>query len=219
MERAVSVAVVKPDGTPAIQAVIGSVNVAAAAISAVNPQAGIGVQALCAVAGWAWAKWKYDRVKPVLEETAKRIQGIESAYVRREEFADLLWDTLRRLGDQPSAHRQGLLGNILFNAIRAPQDHTLNRLFLRLADEMTGDELKVFFAVQGEITRDEMMLGNNKILARRAQIDDARIDAIMTDLSMQRVFDGLKFHVRPPPAGLTFLLTATGAQFLRFLRE
>ncbi|HEY2730175.1 MAG TPA: hypothetical protein VGK52_09535 [Polyangia bacterium] len=56
--------------------------------------------------GWAWNKWKFDRVRPVLEEVTKRVQGIENDYVRREEFADMLWDALRRLGDQPDPARR-----------------------------------------------------------------------------------------------------------------
>ena len=100
MERAVSLAVVKADHAPVIQAVLDGVNVAAAAAAVVNPAAGLIVQTAAATGGWVWNKWKYDRVSPVLVEITKRVQGIENDYVRREEFADLLWDALPRQGPQ-----------------------------------------------------------------------------------------------------------------------
>jgi hypothetical protein len=214
----VSVAVVKADHAPAVDAVIGAVNIASAGIALINPPAGAVVLTIAVVGGWAWNKWKFDRVRPVLEEVTKRVQSIENDYVRREEFADMLWDALRRLGEQPDPGRRKLLRNIILNTMDEPTDHTENRLFLRLADELSTVELRVFLAVEGAITRDEIMWSNNKILATRAGVGDGDIDLIMSHLAMQRLLDGMKFVTKSPPAGPSFLLTPTGSEFRRYIK-
>jgi hypothetical protein len=218
LERTLSVAVVKADQTPVVEGVMGAVNILAAAISVANPAAGAAMQSVAVLGGWAWNKWKFDRVRPVLEEVTKRVQRIENDYVRREEFADMLWDALRRLGDQPDPKRRELLRNIIFNAATEPKDHTEHRRFLRLADELSWEELRVFLNVEGPITRDELLWTTNKVLALRGHVDEEYIDRIMLDLANERLFDRTKFQMRAPHSGPGFLLTPTGADFRRFLR-
>jgi hypothetical protein len=219
MERAVSLAVVKPDHAPIVDSVLDAVNLAAAGVAIANAKAGFAIQSVAVLGGWVWNKWKFDRVSPVLEEVAKRIQGIEHDYVRREEFADLLWDGLRRIGDQPDAVRRGRLRNILLNVVSAPKDHEDNRLFLRLADELSAVETRVLLATLGKITRDELMWANNKILAARASVADEDIDLVMSYLAMDKLLLGMKFHDKAPSSGLGFLLTPTGEAFVRYIRD
>ncbi len=160
MEGTLSVAVVKADHAPLIRGVMDTVNLAGAAISVANPKAGLAVQTVAVLGGWIWNSWKFDRVKPVLENVVDRIHKIEHDYVRSEAFADVLWDALRRLGDQPDPTRRARLRNILLNVIDNPKDHTENRLFLRLADELSGgalEGLSVVSRLQGKAEHSAQM--------------------------------------------------------------
>lgn len=144
MERSLSVAVVTSSTGPAlVKGALELVNWAAAAISVSNPNAGLAVQTVALLGGWAWSAWRLDRVRPALVAIANRIQSLQNEYVKKEEFADFLWDGMRRLSEQPEPPRQRLLRSIMLNVMNEPREHTENRLFLRLADELSVQALEM----------------------------------------------------------------------------
>jgi hypothetical protein len=129
-----------------------AVNLAASAIGLVNAAAGFAVKAAAAVGGWIYQQRKWDRVTPLLGELTARIYRLENEpgktnhYVTREEFADLLEETLRRTADQPEPDRRAAMGNAFFKIFDNPMGHTENRRFIRLADELPTDALKLLNA-------------------------------------------------------------------------
>jgi hypothetical protein len=220
MESSVSIAVLAPDSGTIVGRLKDMVNLAAAAISVANPAAGLAVQTTAVLGGWIFQDRKCDRIRDALESVAARIQRVESEYVRKEEFADLLEDTLRRMADQPDEGRRHVMREVLESVMQRPRDFTESRLFVRLADELPTTHLKVIAATRAAKTRMEVLLPSNSVLANRSGIPDGRIDGVMTDLTFFRVFDGMRFNMSVPEGQtLEHLLTDIGREFVGFMAE
>ena len=217
LERAVSLAVVKADHAPAVEAVIAAVNIAAAAIGLVNPNAGFAVSTVSVLGGWVWNTWKFNRVKAVLEELQKRIQAAEGEYVHQEEFADLLGDALRRIGDQPEQKRREWLGSILLKVIDEPKDHTDNRLLLRLVDELGSSAHRLLREMVGMTAALHSLHGQ---LAAAAGIPRDEIEEILNELRRNGlILDELHSRGREYREDIHDFpdwLTNQGREFLKF---
>jgi len=183
LERDISLAVVKADHTPAVESVLAAVNTTAAIIAIKNAFAGAAIQGTALLGGWAWNRYKFDRVKPVLLQVQKRIQSVETEYVRREEFADLLQDAFRRLGDQPDPERGNWIRNALLKIIDAPKDHTENRRYLRLADELSADAQKVLTVLPVPVNQPgDLIPGPKENLRRRADLSPEQVEEAIDEL-------------------------------------
>ena len=220
MESSVSIAVVRPDHGAVVDRIKDAVNLAAASISATNPAAGLALKTAAILGGWVFQERKYSRIKDALTSVANRIQQVEHEYVRKEEFADLLEETLRRMADQPSEDRRQIMRGILESVMERPRDFNESRLFVRLADELPGAHLKVIAAVKQPKMRLEGLGVINSILSKRSGVPRERIDAVIADLTFFRVFDGTKFNFNAPE-GQTYeyLLSEIGQEFLEFMAE
>jgi len=197
LERAISLAVVKVDQGLAIESALAAVNTAAAVIGFVNPIAGTALQTTAVLGGWVWNRYKLDRVKPVLVEIQKRIQAVESEYVRREEFADLLEDAFRRLGDQPDPERGNWIRNALLRIVDEPRDHTENRRYLRLADELSTPAQKILTVISTPVIQPgDLIPGPKENLRRRADLSPDEADEAIDEL----VREGLINWERPGTA-------------------
>jgi len=218
MESSVSIAVLKPDHGVIIERIRDGVNLAASSISVANPVAGVAIQTVAILGGWLFQERKYDRIKDALASVADRIQKVEHEYVKREEFADLLEETFRRMADQPNEERRHIMRGVLESVMERPRDFTESRLFVRLADELPGTHLKVVAAVRKPKQPVEGLAAANSVLSTRSGVPPEKIDAVMTDLTFFRVFDGMQFN-RAVYAGQTYehLLTEIGREFLRFM--
>jgi hypothetical protein len=62
----------------------------------------------------------------------------QDSYVCKDEFKDLLEETLQRIANEPDENRRRWFKNILLKAIEQPRDHSEHRLFLRLTNELTA---------------------------------------------------------------------------------
>jgi len=218
LERSISVAVVKADYSPAIDSVLAAVNTAAAVIALKNAVAGAAVQSTAILGGWVWNRYKFDRVKPVLLDIQKRIQSVEAEYVRREEFADLLQDALRRLGDQPDPERGNWIRNALLRILDEPKDHTENRRYLRLADELSTAAQKVLTVLPVPVTQPgDVIPGPKENLRRRADLSPDEIAEAIDELVREGLIDWERPGTATPAKnGYWNLLTRRGGDFLKY---
>lgn len=186
-ERHIAIAVIKPDRSRVLQTVVDGVNLLADAIGAENPAAGIAVKTVAVLGGWVFQIHKYDRVRPALQAVAERLERTRTEYVRKEEFADVLEDALRRLAEQPNAERRQRIQNLLTNVMARPRDHAEHRLFLRLADELPPDPLKYLFA-HGGLNAGERQ-PTIRGLARIAGVPTGETDRVLAFLIGEHLFE------------------------------
>jgi hypothetical protein len=178
------------------------------------------LKGLATVGCWPWNPRKADRVHDAIIGLYERLQRTRTEYVRREEFGDLVEETLRRMSEQPDAKRRQDLRMILFKVIETPREHSENRLFLRLADEFPVGALKVLAAVEPVIVQAEYRQSFQAILAARTGLDITEVGQHMADLSAAGLFDQKAFRiVAMPGKSLVFLLTRRGAMFLQYCRS
>jgi DNA-binding transcriptional regulator YiaG len=223
LEHHVSVAVVKPDHESAVQAVIDGVNLFADALAMKNPVAGLAVRTASVLSGWVWNRMKFDRVRPVLEAVSSRIQKIDSEYVRKGEFGDLLEDVLRRISEQPDSERRRRLANAVIHIIDAPQEHVRNRWFLRCADELDSAALELLNVLDD---LKEMPFSNPAMcwvqMVERTSRGKADIDETIGRLASEHLVlpEGTMGLIRAgqAPAPYRIRLTTWGAELLRYIR-
>src|SRR4051812_16336326 len=96
MERHVAIAVLKADNSGIIEVVREAINHAGEVIGIVNPKAGLALKTTALLGGWLWNGWKYERAKPAIQAVAERVAQVGGDYVKKDEFADILEETLRR---------------------------------------------------------------------------------------------------------------------------
>lgn len=162
---------------------------------AANIPGGSIVSVLAFLGGW-WLKGsrKPDRVFLVLLALKRKIDETEQqrhgAYVRGDEFQDFLEDALRRMADQPDDKRRKILENIILGIVDGRhRDHAENRLFLRLADELSTRALFLLPAFEGSVKSGEADLDLEDRLAGRTGFPRSDILEILRELERFGVID------------------------------
>ncbi len=93
---------------------------------------------------------RFERVRKVTIELAERIGDVETdreAFVRNENFEDLLIETLQRVAAERDDGKRLAYRNILLNAIRdARQSYDETLRFLRVLEQLQPDHVEVFRA-------------------------------------------------------------------------
>lgn len=160
-----------------------------------------------ALAGAWWLEdRKPDRVFPVLVAVREKISEVEknqNEYVRREEFKDLFEDALRRIADEPDPERRKWFQNILLRVIDEPKEHSHNRLFLRLVEELSSDAHKVLAALDMPLTQADRNLERDDMLAKRSSIPRDRIAEAMDELARLGLLDRDRFSGPDPSKAQT----------------
>jgi hypothetical protein len=131
----------------------------AASLLSYNPQILDVAKSVAVACGLPFQKHKAIRAKKFLLGLYERIERIRSEYVRREEFLDLMEDCMRRTVTQPEQLRREEVMAIMGNAIQEPSSHVLHKMFVRLADEMPTEAVRILAALHGPRTVEEQAVG------------------------------------------------------------
>jgi hypothetical protein len=179
------------------------------------------VKAVAFTHGWFVDDRKPDRVFDALLAIRDRLHAAEQKrdeYVRKDEFKDLFEETLRRLAEQPDPERRCWLRAILLKVIDEPLDHAENRLFVRLADELTTRAHKVLTVLSPPVSQSEGIFSRKRILAMRAGIEEARVEETLEELALTGLTDRKQFEGPGPTPGIgySYLLTPRGKEFLAY---
>jgi hypothetical protein len=158
-----------------------------------------------------------DRVFPVLRGLWDQQEKIKREYVKKEEFADLLLEGLRRAAEQPDPARREDLRTIILKITREPRRHDEHLMFIRWADELPLEALRVLAAVH-EPVPGPLARNPNAVLRNAADLLPDQIDFWMEFLANQGLFDRTKFHAVAPPSGMDYLLTVLGKKFEDYRR-
>jgi len=222
-----AVLVVEPKGAAAF--VKASVEIVASALALLNPAAAVAVKVVSITGGWIVDRRKYDRVKPILDSIEATIRDLPNDYVRRDEFADLLQETLRRASESPDSDRRETLKRILLGIMADPKDHVSNRRLIRVADELRVDAWKVLRAIEtvdpspDGTNNSSIMTGSTWTPAVAAALETS--DEVVHDVVQELIDEKLlvaQAHVSMPltsgPGCLRGLLTPRGAELMKYAR-
>lgn len=192
-----------------------------AELVSVIPGVGIAIKVAAWTGGWYFDAKKIDRVFPVLVGLRGQQAKIEREYVQKAEFDDLLHEGLRRLSEQPDDARRADLRNIILKITREPRRHDEHLMFIRLADELPLEALRVLAAVHEPLqTRAGFAQQADAVLQKRAEVVPDQIGFWMEFLANQGLFDRTRFQeVVQSGRPLGYLLTPLGEKFERYRRE
>jgi len=183
------------------------------------PGLGTAIKLAAWTGGWYFDAKKPDRVFPVILGLREEQVKIAREYVNKAEFADLLEETLKRVSEQPDEGRREDLRTIFLKIAREPRTHDENRLFIRWADELPREALRVLAAVHDPVPGPPgRMPQTDTLLAQRAEIIPDQMRFWMEFLASQGLFDRTSFERVSQPAGLEFLLTILGKRFEDYRR-
>jgi len=181
------------------------------------------LKAIVVSAGIIFQRRKAERSQEFILGLYERLQQTRSDYVRRDEFMDLLEDSLRRFVEQPDQARRADIRRILLHIIDGPpipetsREHVMHKLFVRFADELPGDALKILAATRAITVRDDQLLGNADILSQRTGIERSEVLWWMDYLANENLFDTHSFNNKAVrQASLEFLLSPIGRMFEEF---
>jgi hypothetical protein len=163
------------------------------------------------------SRTRRDRLVPVIQalaEEQEKIKGeqrtISDDYVKRDEFADLVLDFLERTANQPDVARRDSMRIVLTRIIREPVTHTEHRMFIRWADELPPEAIRLLDALRGPVAARTSVQANT-LLQKRARVDN--IDFWMGFLANLGVFDSAKFQGVVSTGDATHILTVLGKRF------
>lgn len=158
----------------------------------------------------------YERVQRVASR-------VDTEYVRRDEFADLLEDALRRAVNEPDEGRRTnyekiLAGIMTRNPQRQRHSFEQERMVIRLANELSTDHLKVVLAHFGPELPEEITLARRARLQRRAAAG-APFDRLVEDLCSFRVMERDQLDTVAHRDQMIDGLTSVGLRLAEYLRE
>jgi hypothetical protein len=161
---------------------------------------------------------RFERVREYLIALAERVGSIEEeqeAFVRSEDFADLLIETSQRVWAERSEEKRRIYGEFLVDAIRHPtaEPYDERLRFLRVMEQLQEAHFEVLRAIMEEPIPDATPFAGsmkNVLLERldwgHSAIPNARFDDLVQQLSDLRIVD---------PAPISGLMTGAGAEDTR----
>jgi len=205
---------------------------AAAALVGVVP--GLGSTIAAYFAGTA-NEYKAKRLEELFEAMADDLDGlsdkVSTDYLKTEDFADLLDETLRRVANERSQEKRRIYKNILVDAIAHPSSYTYDEQlrFLRTLENLQPAHIAVLKAIMVRPT-DEQQLRMSGYAGSQIQTLEQRlpkmsarlIDELVAQLNDERLTDFGHLHTMTSPSGaqdLSTRLTPYGQRFVAFLRE
>jgi hypothetical protein len=189
-------------------------------LDGIVPGLGAVVKSLAATGAWAWNKRKVDRVRDTLVGLYQRLERTRSEYVRKDEFQDILEETLRRLSEQPNPERRRMMRTIFERILEEPLEHRSNRLFLRLADELPSGAVRLLSILRdpvGPSTRNRLAI---EALADQSGIPAEEVRAYVDELvAIQLMSSKVGRMGAQQGKPLDHLLTKRGEAFVRYFQE
>jgi hypothetical protein len=223
--------VLKPPESGIAPGILEAIGLAADAISIVNPEAGLAIKAAAVLGAWPYQRRKWDRVEQVLIGLRDRIDrvvreqtGAADQYVRRPEFADLLEDTVRRIADKPDSNRREAMRAVFLRILDKPLDHTENRRFIRLCDELPTAALEALNVISTArpVVPNALSHGIDvrSIIAESTGRDHEEIEEAIDQLTNELLLrEGVKANYFPVETSpIDHFLTRTGKLFLKYIR-
>lgn len=172
---------------------------------------------------------KFARVREVLEGLAEDLKESKSdpaeAYVKTEEFEELLEQTLRRAADERNEEKRRIYRAFLTDAIESPGELYDEQIrFLRTLQDLHPDHLKVLRALSQAPDPNPGMMGSPiRTLSRRLpELEETRIEDLIAQLNDQRVTNLTSLKGMATGLGAEDLRHATtpyGQRFLQYLIE
>lgn len=184
---------------------------------------------VAAVLGGMSVSRKLGRVREVLEGVAGELKDFKSevseAYVKTEEFEELLERTLRQAADERSEEKRHVYKNFLVGAIESPgQPYDEQIRFLRAIEDLQPDHIRVLRAfIEGELDPSVWACSPGQtLMARLPDIPEERLKELVSQLNDMRVTSMTSFHVLMSGAGaqnLQHYVTPFGRRLLTFIVE
>jgi hypothetical protein len=172
---------------------------------------------------------KLGRVREVLEGVAAELKDFKSeaseAYVKTEDFEELLERTLRQAADERSEEKRRVYKNFLAGAVKSPGEPYDEQVrLLRALEELQPDHLRVLLAfVRGKVDA-SVFAGSpgQTLMARLPDIPEERLRALVGELNDMRITAMTSFHVLMSGAGaqdLRHYVTPFGGRLMKFIEE
>jgi hypothetical protein len=171
---------------------------------------------------------RFDRVRKVIIELAERLGDVEAdreAFVRSEDFEDLLIETLQRVAAERDEGKRLGYRNILLNAVRdATQSYDETLRFLRVLEQLQPDHVEVLRAYETEPAESNTLIGGSRrhtLGNRLPEMPAEHVDDLVVQLEDLRLTTGsLQGMVTGPSAvDLRPLITPFGRRFLMYVVE
>lgn len=194
--------------------------------ASVVPVVGGAVQQV--LTGWS-AERRYQRVREALAGLASdlaQFKGrVREEYVRSEEFADLLDQTLRRVATERNEEKRRLYRGVLLGAVIAQgQSYDEQLHFLRIIDALQAAHIALLRAILQEPDPrffDNMVGSPLQTLRRRLpDLSEERITELVTQLNGQHVTSLTSLHTTMTARGaedLRSALTSLGKRLVAYL--
>lgn len=175
---------------------------------------------------------KMDRINSCFQELGRRIESVHNRtaeeFVKTEEFADLLEETLRRVALERNKEKRRLYGDFLVNNIGHPNlDYERRLKMLKVLEDIRMSHVAVLKALAQTPTRheaDKMMGSVEDTLSSRAPEVAGEMNAIAKDLERLDLSANLLSSMKVMMTGhgaaeLRSRITDFGRQFMDFLRS
>jgi len=170
---------------------------------------------------------KMDRVGEVLHGLAQDLKDFKSkasqAYVRSDEFKELLERTLRQVADERNEEKRRAYRSFLKGAIETPgEPYDEQRRFLRTLEEMQGSHFLIIRALLQQPEANIGVMGSAlQTLSRRLpQIRREEIAELIEQLNAMRITRLTNLNTMMTAHGaadLRHAVTPYGARFIEFL--
>ncbi len=150
-----------------------------------------------------------------LAEHVGQLDEEQAAFVRSEDFEDLLVETTQRVWAERSEEKRRIYGDFLADAIRRPtaEPYDERLRLLRVMEDIQEAHIEVLRAILQDADPDSSLLGGSMshvILERLGWHEDEESRARLDDLTQQMY--GLRI-IDPGP--LTGMMTSAGAENTR----
>ena len=172
---------------------------------------------------------KFKRISEVLEGFASDMKDSKSKvseeYVRKEEFEDLLEQTLKRVVDERNVVKRKIYRAFLTDAVKNPgEDYDEQIRILRALEHLQLNHILVLKALLQEPDPNPLNMGSpNQTLKRRLpEMDEHQIGEMVTQLNDLRITNMGNLKVMMTGHGaenLEHSITAYGKRFLKYILE
>jgi hypothetical protein len=161
---------------------------------------------------------RFERVRVCLIQLAERVGHLDEeqeAFVRSEDFEDLLVETTQRVWAERSEEKRRIYGDFLADAIAHPtaEPYDERLRLLRVMEDIQEAHMEVLRAILQDAAPDPSLLGGSMshvILARLGWREDEESRARLADLTQQ--MSGLRII---DTGTLTGMMTSAGADNTR----
>jgi hypothetical protein len=171
---------------------------------------------------------RFDRVRKTIIDLAERLGDVQAdreAFVRSEDFEDLLIETVQRVAAERDAGKRQAYRNILLNAVRdAGQSYDETLRFLRVLEQLQPDHVEVLRAYDAKPPEANTLIGGSRrqtLGNRLREMLAEHIDDLVLQLEDLRLTTGSLHGIVTGPSAVDLrpLITPFGRRFLTHVVE